>query len=128
MRLRRPREESPFRVPFNLWILGTKEWPIGLWAIGVVVGVGLAGHGGLGRCADHWRKPGGWPASPRFSLPRPAGRPPCRQTKRTPFRLLPSTALSLEEVRARPGGVLVAVRNPHSLAHVAHAIEWGRGA
>ena len=43
-----------------------------------------------------------------------------------PFRLVSSQALTLEQVDARPGGVLVAVRNPNSLAHFSHALNARR--
>ena len=39
------------------------------------------------------------------------------------FDLLRSTDLSLDQVEARPGNVLVPVRNPHALAHVAAALQ-----
>ena len=40
-----------------------------------------------------------------------------------PFELLPSSDLSLGHVQARPGNLLVPVRNPYSLAHVAAAFQ-----
>ncbi len=39
------------------------------------------------------------------------------------FDLLRSTDLSLDQVEARPGNVLVPVRNPHALAHVTAALQ-----
>src|SRR5262249_16573104 len=39
------------------------------------------------------------------------------------FELLPSGDLSLDRAAVRPGNVLVAVRSPHSLAHVAAALQ-----
>ena len=39
------------------------------------------------------------------------------------FDILPAAELSLDQMDARPGGVLVLVRNPHSLAHVAAALQ-----
>jgi magnesium transporter len=41
------------------------------------------------------------------------------------FDLLRSTDLSLAQVEARPGNILVPVRNPHALAHVAGALQTG---
>jgi magnesium transporter len=39
------------------------------------------------------------------------------------FELLPSSALVRGQVDARPGNVLVTIRNPHALAHVAVALK-----
>jgi magnesium transporter len=39
------------------------------------------------------------------------------------FELLPSPELAVGQVEARPGNVLVAVRHPHSLSHVAAALQ-----
>ena len=39
------------------------------------------------------------------------------------FELLPSSDLSLGQVEVRPDNVLVSVRSPHSLAHVAAALQ-----
>ena len=44
----------------------------------------------------------------------------------TSFDLLPAAELSLDQMDARPGNVLVPVRNPHSLAHVAAALQTPR--
>ena len=42
------------------------------------------------------------------------------------FDILPAAELSLDQMDARPGNVLVLVRNPHSLAHVAAALQTPR--
>jgi len=39
------------------------------------------------------------------------------------FELLPSPELAVGQVEARPGNLLVAVRHPHSLSHVAAALQ-----
>ena len=39
------------------------------------------------------------------------------------FQLLPSTDLSFRRIDVRPGGVLVAVRHPHLLGHLADALR-----
>ena len=44
----------------------------------------------------------------------------------TPFDFLPAAELSLGHIDARPGNVLVPVRNPHLLAHVAGALQSSR--
>ena len=42
------------------------------------------------------------------------------------FDILPADELSLDQMDVRPGGVLVLVRNPHSLAHLAAALQTPR--
>ena len=42
------------------------------------------------------------------------------------FDVLPAAELSLDQMDARPGNVLALVRNPHSLAHVASALQTPR--
>jgi magnesium transporter len=42
------------------------------------------------------------------------------------FQLRPSDELSLEQIEPRPGSLLVPVRNPHSLSHVAAALRTRR--
>ena len=42
------------------------------------------------------------------------------------FQLRPSDELSLEQIEPRPGSLLVPVRNPHALAHVAAALRTSR--
>ena len=49
--------------------------------------------------------------------PAPAASPPDL------FQLLPSTDLSLRRIDVRPGGVLVGVRHPHLLGHLADALR-----
>ncbi len=39
------------------------------------------------------------------------------------FDLLPATEISLDQIQVRPGNVLVPVRNPHALDHVAAALR-----
>jgi hypothetical protein len=50
------------------------------------------------------------------------GRTPVVEERDT-FDLLPAAELSLDHIEARPGNVLVPVRNPHALDHVAAALE-----
>jgi magnesium transporter len=120
-RLRRPRGESPFRVPFNLVIGGT-EIPIGVAAIGVTVATAwlamiISADGPtIGASLALAAVAAIFGASARRVPTAPSDDP-------DPFRLLPSRALTLEEVEARPGGVLVAVRNPTALAHVSRALD-----
>ncbi len=125
MRLRRPREESPFRVPINLWILG-REWPIGLWAIALFVGptwLAMMASGDAPTIGASVALAG--VASVFAASARKA--PVVPPDEGDAFRLLPSTELSLDKVSVRPGGVLVTVRNPHALEHVARALDGAGG-
>ncbi len=121
VRLRRPREESPFRVPVNLWIFG-REWPLGLWAIAVAVGstwLAMLASGDAPTIGASLALAGVasvFAASARRAPVVPAD-------EGDAFRLLPSTELSMDKVSVRPGGVLVTVRNPHALEHVARALD-----
>src|SRR5262249_10586275 len=57
-----------------------------------------------------------------FTLPRPDAELAIPEGADL-LELLPSADLALDQVQARPGNVLVPVRNPHSLAHVAAALR-----
>jgi magnesium transporter len=120
-RLRRPREDSLFRVPFNLHV-GKRDWPLGLLAIGAIAGatwLAMIVSGDpptIGATLALVAVTAIFAAS-ASELPTELTEDP------DPFRLVSSTALTLEQIDARPGGVLVMVRNPHWLAHLAHALD-----
>jgi magnesium transporter len=57
---------------------------------------------------------------------RPSDVPAQGDTGYDSFDLLRTAELSVDEVEARPGNVLVPVRNPHALAHVAAALQTAR--
>jgi magnesium transporter len=111
----------PFKAPFNVQIR-QREWPAGLLVAGTLVSAAAA--------AMIIR--GDVPALVAASLSGGmalffivAGR---RVEASVPdgldsFELLPTADLSLGQVQASPGNVLVAVRSPHSLAHVAGALQ-----
>ena len=118
--LRRPAGDAPFRVPFTLHV-GARQVPLGIAGIGLLVGatwiamllggdpptiaatVALVAVAGLfGLTAEQL------PAQPIDDV--------------DPLRLTSSNALTLEQVEARPGGILVAVRSPNALAHLAQAL------
>ena len=121
LRLRRPRNEAPFRVPGNLQV-GTDEWPVGLIGIGVVVAATwlalilrgdpatIGASGALAGVAAIF-------AGTARRLPTQA------PDESDPLEIISSRALTLEQVDAKPGGVLVAVRNPHSLGHLSLALS-----
>ena len=120
LRLRRPRADTPFRVPGNLRVGGT-EWPIGIIAIGVVIAatwlamVVRADPPTIGASVALAIVAAVFGATAR-RLPTQA------PDESDPLEIISSRALTLEQVEARPGGVLVAVRNPTLLAHLNHAL------
>ncbi len=122
LRRSQTNKRLPFKVRGNLR-LGSRELPFGLLAPALIVGASVlaivvTGDGAsiaalllLGGVAL-WFTLGG----------RNVDRAPAGDELET-FDLLPSTDLSLGEVDARPGNLLVPVRNPHALAHVVAALE-----
>jgi magnesium transporter len=111
----------PFKAPFNLQ-LRQREWPVGLLGAGALIAA----------AAVAMIIRGDVPALVAASLSGGtalffivAGR---RVEASVPddldsFELLPTADLSLGQVDAMPGNVLVPVRSPHSLAHVAGALQ-----
>ncbi len=126
VRLRKQRPAArPFQAPFNLH-LGTHEIPLGLFGSTLLVGAGA-----LAMVVA--RDP---PAIATFALMgglvllfTGVGRealPPSVAEEPDVFDILPADELSLDQMDVRPGGVLVLVRNPHSLAHLAAALQTPR--
>ena len=111
-----------FKVPLNAAVLGLRI-PVGLWLIAGVVAASAI--------ALIVRSPGSFAplalvgvltalvAAPRRDdvLTGPEGLPD----------LLPAVDLSVERAHARPGGLLVPVRNPHGLDHLVRALESSSG-
>jgi magnesium transporter len=123
IRLRRTRPgPRPFRAPFTLKWRG-REWPIGLAVCSMLIA--LAGLAVLGA--------GDIPSISTTSLlvglivillaPRANREGETDAGDLDAFELLPSTELPLGQVEARPGNVLVPVRHPSSLAHLAVALQ-----
>jgi magnesium transporter len=126
LRLRRARTPArPFRAPLNLR-LGSMEIPVGLSVCLLIVAVAAAamiaeGDGGgiaaLTMIASltfvftgFWRGAAAAVAAEDSEV----------------LDVLQAPELSLDQVEARPGNVLVLVRNPYSLAHVAAALQTSR--
>ena len=122
VRLRRlGAHDVPFKTPGNLRVWG-RELPLGLLAPAVIVAgcaltMVLTGDG-VDRVAGSRRGLTSW-----FMLSARDAEPPRVPEEPGTFDLLRSTDLSLDQVEARPGNVLVPVRNPHALAHVAAALQ-----
>ncbi len=126
VRLRRLRPAArPFQAPLNLHV-GAREIPLGLLASTVLFAAGamamviardppaIAVFALMGSLLVLFTGVG------RESLPAAVAEDP------DVFDILPAAELSLDQMDARPGGVLVLVRNPHSLAHVAAALQAPR--
>jgi magnesium transporter len=120
-RLRGSRPEaSAFLTPFNI---GAGSWPAGLALAGLIAGAAAltavatgdvpsltvaALVGGLGLLFSA--------AGRDVGATTPAEDP-------VSFDLRPPAEISPREIDVRPGNVLVPVRNPHALAHVAAALQ-----
>jgi magnesium transporter len=123
VQLRRTRRDPmPFQAPLNLRIQG-RQLPLGLLGPALIVTVSavtmiLTGDvpsiaaGALIAALTVWFTL----AQRNTALARIS---PDDET----FELLLAAELSLDQVEARPGNVLVPVRNPHSLAHVVAALQ-----
>ncbi|MEQ1907768.1 MAG: magnesium transporter [Vicinamibacterales bacterium] len=119
IRLRQPHGEAPFRVPGNLR-LGRTEWPVGMIAIGIAIAatwIAMVLRGDPPTISASLAL-----AVVAAVFAATASRLPTQAPEETdPLEIISSRALTLEQIDARPGGVLVAVRNPNSLAHLSHA-------
>jgi magnesium transporter len=126
IRLRRLRAEAtPFRVPLNVSIAG-HELSLGLLAPGLACAgsaMVMLATGDVPSIATTAL------LATLFLLLTLLGRdsesPAVAEDQET-FDVLPAAELSLAHVEVRPGNVLVPVRNPHSLAHVAAALQAAR--
>jgi magnesium transporter len=123
VRLRRTRAgPRPFRVRLNMR-LGGRELPLGLLGPGLLVGGSaiamlVAGDAPSLVSAALLGTLAAW-----FTLARRSGPAEAVGGERDTFDLLPAAELSLGEIQARPGNVLVPVRNPYALAHVVAALQ-----
>ena len=123
VRLRRPREESPFRVPFNLGAWRAPRWPIGLWAIGAAVAatwLAMVVSGDaptIGASVALARRRRRLRAHQRAALPTA---PP---DEADTFRLLPSHRACRSKKSSAARRRARRRAQPHSLSHVSHAID-----
>ncbi len=120
----RPQRQGPipFKAALNLRVRG-REVPLGLLVPGLIVGAGalamvLTGDvasvaaGALLTALALW-----------FTIARRDVEPAAVAADDGTFDLLPAADLSLDRIEARPGNILVPVRNPHLLAHVLAALQ-----
>jgi magnesium transporter len=122
-RLRRTRKEAaPFTTPMNLRVM-KRQIPVGLLVPFVIIAASVLGMlvagdvpsiaaGALIVASACWFVIAGRQTSALDSAEVDAA-----------FDLLPTTDVSPHQIGARPGNVLVPVRNPHSLAHVLGALH-----
>ena len=123
VRLRRLRPATkPFQAPLNLR-LGGRDIPLGLLASTLLVGAGAIAMilfrdaPAIATCAL---------MGSLLLLFTGVGRAtvlPVAAEDGDAFDILPATEVSPDQMGVRPGNALVLVRNPHSLAHVAAALQ-----
>jgi magnesium transporter len=115
--------QRPFAVPLNVRV-GKRELPMGLLVPALIAGAGILALIGIGDIATIVAAVAISVLAFSFTgVSRPAP-PPVSELDA--FDLLPAPELSLEHIDARPGNVLVPVRNPHALAHLVAALQTAR--
>ena len=115
------REPHPFHVPFNLR-LGRREIPVGLTVVGSVVGLSALAMLLLGDIPSIAAASLICGLGVSMAVSRKGSRSAVADQDE-PFELFTSPDVSLGQVEVRPDNVLVAVRHPHSLAHLVGALQ-----
>ncbi len=127
LRLRTSRvTPAPFRAPFNLR-LGGRELPAGLWIVAAIAffsGMAMLAVGDVPALATAGLFIG---LMLVFGGPFKVAEPPLTSPGPDTFELLPTADLALGQINVRTGCVLVTVRNPHALGHVASALDASAG-
>jgi magnesium transporter len=122
-RFRRTRKAAmPFKAPVNLHVLG-RDLPVGLLGSGAIVGLSAMAMIATGDVASIATLTLIGALAVWFMMVSRNVAPADFEADKTAFDLLLAAEVSLDQVEARPGNVLVPVRNPHSLAHVAAALQ-----
>jgi len=123
VRYRRQRHEKrAYQVPFSIKVKGV-EWPLGLFAVGVLVAIPAAAlvvtldPPTLACAALVNALALGLIVSERGQTAA-SGAPELDE-----FQLLPSDDVDLQQVDARPGNFLVPVRKPHAMTHLVAALR-----
>jgi magnesium transporter len=123
MRLRRIHTDArPFTAPLNMRVRG-RDVPIGLAVMGSIVAASLLALLATGDAASVTSVALIITLSLWFAARRRRAVTPASADTQATFDLLPSADLSLDHIDARPGNVLVPVRNPHALGHVVAALR-----
>jgi len=121
VRLRRTRPQpKPFTTSAN-WTVGGRERPVGLLAVGALVGAGalaalLSGDPPTIAAAGLLAVLSATLTSSRRGRARV-------DADVADIDLLPSADALLGDVAVRPGNVLVPIRNPHAISHVAAVLQ-----
>ena len=125
IRLRRTRPPArPFAAPLTLHVAGA-ELPLGLWAVAIVAAA--AGAGALAAGNPPSIATAGLLVALSLVFTEPGRRIGAPEgDDLDTFELLPSSEVAVGQVQARPGNILVPVRNPHALGHVAAALRDAR--
>ncbi len=112
-----------FRVPLNVSLFG-RHLPLGLWLVGAIIAGSAA--------ALVVRLPGS--LAPLTLLGTfvalivvPRGSAATAAADADSAEVLPAVDVSVKATHARPGGLLVPVRNPHRLDHLVRALESSTG-
>jgi magnesium transporter len=122
----RPRyRDAPFRLPLT-WHVRGREWPVGLWVIGVTIGGALLALLLSGDPAAFVAAAILSGLTALFVLAPERASPSTAPDALDSAELLPSAQLSLDQIQPRAGTVLVPVRNPYSLGHVVAALQTSR--
>jgi magnesium transporter len=124
----RSRQPGPrtFTVPLNLRI-ATHKLPLGLL---LIAGLIAAASGTLIlRSAPGSLAPLGLLGGLIVLVSKPGRRLDASASvaETEPIELLPTRDIGLDHVHARPGGLLVPVRNPHRLEHLTRALQTAAG-
>jgi magnesium transporter len=120
VRLRRTRPQpKPFTTSVN-WQVRGRELPVGLFAVGAIAA--LASLGALAVGDGPTIAAAGLLTVLSATITAPARTRPDTEAAED-IDILPSADAFLGEASARPGSVLVTVRNPHAISHVAAAIQ-----
>ncbi len=122
VRLRRTHPETPYRARLNPRLAG-REVPLGLWGPGLIVAVVATAMLGTGNLAASVTAAVIAGLAIGFTLVARRGDRAESTADEAAFDLLRAAELSIEEIEVRRGSVLVPVRNPHALTHVAAALH-----
>jgi magnesium transporter len=116
------RGPTPFRTPGNIQVRN-REVPLGLLFTGAVVAISALALIALGDIAS--LASAALITAVTLFLTSAKRRAPTSDigADEAPFDLLPAGDLSVDQIDAREGNVLVPVRNPHALGHVVHALQ-----
>jgi len=117
------RGPRPYTAPLNVRVRG-REWPIGLIATALLVGVPALGLLLVGDPPSLLAA--GLVATVAIALSVSARSESAlapASAALDPFQLLPSDDVDLSQVEASPGNILVPVRKPHLLTHLTAALR-----